>query len=498
MPYRETSASLWAQLVALKPPKTHLIAAGSVALVVAALVQLVPAGPRAAERNTVAVELSQGLPPAGAAARSVDPASPAAVEPFAAGQTADSALPDASVAVGARAADRAEGDRLGASLKPAVTPQPAVSKWREDIIRAGDNLTSVFKRLGLSDNHVYAVANGCKESKELTNLQPGETISALLDDQGNLAQLRYVRSPVESYVYEASDTGFDGEKLVLVPDKGTTFRQGTIDRSLSADAGKAGLSQEKILALANIFAWDIDFARDIKSGDRFSVLYEEHFVGDQAIGSGDILAAEFVNRGKTYRAVRYVARDGAVNYYTPDGRPMRKAFLRAPLDFMRISSNFNMRRFHPILKLTRPHRGVDYSAPRGTPVYAAGSGVVVESGFSGPNGNYVVIKHNSTYTTKYLHLNNRMVKRGQAVKQGATIGKVGATGYATGPHLHYEFLIKGVHQDPRSAKMPISEPIPKALQKQFAAQTGPLLTKLASLETVRVAAASTATTANID
>lgn len=469
MPNREASESFWARLgcllAGLRIPRAHLVAAGLVAVAIAALLTLMPSAPDDIKRNTVAIELPP-TPAADLAASPVTSASRPAMD----------------------AADAADADE----------PVAGAPQWREDVVRAGDNLTSVFKRLGLSDVDVYAVANGCEEAKELKKLQPGETISALVDANDDLIRVKYVRSPIESYIYEAEDAGFSGKKHVLVPAKEATFRQGRIDRSLAMDASRAGLSQEKILALANIFAWDIDFARDIKAGDRFGVLYEEHFVGDQAVGTGDILAAEFVNRGKTYRAVRYVAKDGTASYYTPDGRPMRKAFLRAPLDFMKVSSNFNMRRFHPILKMVRPHRGVDYSAPTGTPVYAAGNGVVVASSFSGPNGNYVVIQHNSTYTTKYLHLNNRLVKRGQRVKQGATIGKVGSTGYATGPHLHYEFLIRGVHQDPRSAKMPIAEPIPKTLQPQFAAQTKPLLAKLADFETVHLAAATTPSSENID
>ncbi len=467
MPNREASASFWTQLggflAGLRPPRAHLVAAGLVALAVAALQTLIPSTPDDIRRNTVAIELPP-TPPADLATSSVVPSEP----------------------------------RPAMAAADATEPVAYAPRWRQDIVRAGDNLTSVFKRLGLSDAHVYAVANGGVEARELKNLQPGETISALLDAEDNLTRVKYIRSPLESYIYEASDEGFSGKKHLLVPAREATFRQGRIDRSLAVDASSAGLSQKKILALANIFAWDIDFARDIKTGDRFSVLYEELLVGDQTVGTGDILAAEFVNRGKTYRAVRYVANDGTVSYYTPEGRPMRKAFLRAPLDFMRVSSNFNMHRFHPILKMTRPHRGVDYAAPTGTPVYAAGNGVVVASNFSRPNGNYVVIRHNSTYTTKYLHLSNRVVKRGQRVKQGATIGKVGSTGYATGPHLHYEFLIRGVHQDPRSAKMPIAEPIPKMLRPQFVAQTEPLLAKLAHFETVRLASATTPSSENID
>lgn len=372
------------------------------------------------------------------------------------------------------------------SGQPGLETSAPSSEWREDKVRPGDNLTSLFLRLQLDPTDALAVTDAKREAARLKNIKPGEIVAVAVDQHNRLTKVRYVRSPVESYVYVFDGAAFSGKKHVRKPDITTRFKQGIIQNSLSVDAGKAGLSQSQVMALTNIFGWDIDFARDIKSGDSFNVLHEEHFVDGKSIGAGEILAAEFTNRGKTYQAVRFVGKDGSVNYFSPDGKPMRKAFLRAPLDFMRVSSNFNMRRFHPVLKMVRPHRGVDYSAPTGTPVYAAGGGRVTASGFSGPNGNYVVIQHGARYTTKYLHLSRRNVKAGDLVKQGDTIGKVGSTGYATGSHLHYEFLIGGVHQDPRSAKMPLSEPIAEAMRGRFLAQTQPLMSQLTSL-TTRVA-----------
>lgn len=378
------------------------------------------------------------------------------------------------------------------------TQAATATLWREDSVRPGDNLTSLFKRLRLSQTDVLAVTDAGKEAAQLKNLQPGEMVAVAVDQHGDLTKVEYVRSPTESYVYEYDGASFTGEKRVRTPEVVTKFHHGIIENSLFFDATKTGLPQAQIMSIANIFAWDIDFARDIKPGDSFSVLYEEYFVDGERVGAGDILAAEFTSQGKTYQAVRFVGKEGAVSYYTPEGKPMRKAFLRAPLDFTRVSSNFNMRRFHPILKMVRPHRGVDYSAPTGTPVYAAGEGRVVNSGFTAANGNYVVIQHSAKYTTKYLHLSKRKVKVGESVKQGETIGTVGATGYATGAHLHYEFLINGAHQDPRSAKMPISEPISAALRAQFLAQTNPLVTQLASLATRTVSVNQDSSVAHID
>jgi len=223
----------------------------------------------------------------------------------------------------------------------------------------------------------------------------------------------------------------------------------------------------------------VDFALDIRKGDKFSVLYEEKYLDGEKIGTGNILVAEFTNRGNTFQAVRYEDSKGVASYFTPDGMNMRKAFLRAPLDFTRISSNFNLRRMHPIHKSIRAHRGVDYAAPRGTPIFASGEGKVIASAYSKANGNYVFIQHGQGYTTKYLHLDKRTVKRGQHVKQRQVIGTLGSTGYATGPHLHYEFLVNGVHRNPRTVSLPEAEPIDPTEKSRFVSATKTLMNRLA-------------------
>jgi murein DD-endopeptidase MepM/ murein hydrolase activator NlpD len=219
---------------------------------------------------------------------------------------------------------------------------------------------------------------------------------------------------------------------------------------------------------------------DIRKGDHFNVLYEEKFLDGEKIGAGAILAAEFTNQGHKFRAVRYTNAAGDSHYFTPDGESMRKAFLLAPVDFRRISGNFNPKRLHPIFKTVRPHRGTDYAANTGTPVWASGDGRVVAAGYTKPNGNYVFIQHGNNIQTKYLHLNKKMVKTGQRVKQKQIIGTVGSTGYATGPHLHYEFLLDGVHRNPRTIvqKLPKADSIPKAEMAQFRAQTEPMVAQL--------------------
>ena len=229
----------------------------------------------------------------------------------------------------------------------------------------------------------------------------------------------------------------------------TTYKHSTIDSNLFLASQRAGLPDNLTMRLAQIFQWDIDFVLDIRPGDEFFVLFEELYFEGEFIGYGDILAAEFVNQGKRYEAVQYVTQSGRKDYFTPDGVSMRKAFLRAPVEFSRISSRFNMRRLHPVRKTVRPHRGIDYAAPRGTPILAAGDGRINTATRNRANGRYIIINHGQQFVTKYLHLSKfgRGIKTGKKVKQGQIIGYVGSTGLATGPHLHYEFLVNGVHMN---------------------------------------------------
>jgi murein DD-endopeptidase MepM/ murein hydrolase activator NlpD len=239
-----------------------------------------------------------------------------------------------------------------------------------------------------------------------------------------------------------------------------------------------------IMQLANIFGGVIDFVQDPRKGDTIRLVYEELYLDGEKYKDGAIVAASFSNRGTTYNAFRYTDSAGDVGYYNEDGVSMRKAFLLAPVDFSRISSNFNLRRLHPIYKTTRPHRGTDYAAPRGTPVFAAGDGRVIKAGYSRANGNYVFIQHGEQYVTRYLHLNKRKVKRGQRVSQSQVIGTVGSTGAATGPHLHYEFLMNGVHRNPRTIhkKLPKAKTLPASELAMFRQAINEATLQLASLK----------------
>ncbi len=235
------------------------------------------------------------------------------------------------------------------------------------------------------------------------------------------------------------------------------------------------------MELANVFGWDIDFALDIRKGDSFTVLYEELFRNGEKIQDGDILAAEFINDGKAYRAVRYTNPQTNVSeYFTPDGKSMRKAFLRTPVNFARISSRFSVNRYHPVLHKVRSHKGVDYAAKSGTPIYAAGDGKVIFKGKKGGYGKVMIVQHGSKYTTLYAHLKtyNRKLRVGSKVKQGQTIAYVGKTGLATGPHLHYEFRVNGTHRNPLTVKLPESKPVPKRYMADFELTTTPMFAQL--------------------
>ncbi|MDA9826187.1 peptidoglycan DD-metalloendopeptidase family protein [Porticoccaceae bacterium] len=370
--------------------------------------------------------------------------------------------------------------------EPAPAPEAAENSdfdlsWKEQRVASGDNLSTLFQRAKLSPIDVYKVSSS-KAGKALRNLYPGETFRFGVNSDGLLAELHYIKSPLESHIFTYKNGSYIAEQKLRQPEVLLSYREGVIKDSLYMSGKQANLPDKLIMELANIFGWDIDFVFDIRRGDSFSLTYEDRYLEGEKLETGNIIAASFTNRGKTYQAVRYTNSKGRSNYYTPEGRSMRKAFLRTPLDIFRISSGFNLRRKHPIHKKIKAHRGVDYAAPRGTPVYSAGDGKVIAAGYSKANGNYVFVQHGQTYTTKYLHLNRKKVRKGQTVRQRQLIGTVGSTGYATGPHLHYEFLVNGVHRNPRTVKLPQSQPIAKAEKAAFLKATKSRLAKLAEYQ----------------
>jgi murein DD-endopeptidase MepM/ murein hydrolase activator NlpD len=350
--------------------------------------------------------------------------------------------------------------QVASSLPPDNTEPPAAKLpvWLHQKVKNGDTLSLIFNRAGYNDQDVYNIINQSQDGKSLERLFPGQTIAFQADDSGTLTGVRHIKSPLEIVNYLLTDAGFESQVEIRSPDQREAWRTGVINSSLFLAGEEAGLSQVMILDMANIFGGVVDFALDPRRGDTMRLVYEELYLDGEKLKDGDIIAASFTNQGETFDAFRYTDANGDTNYYNEDGVSMKKSFLMAPLDFTRISSNFNMRRLHPIYKTTRPHRGTDYAAPTGTPVYAAGDGRVIKAGYSRTNGNYAFIQHGDRYITRYLHLHKRMVNKGQRVSQSQIIGTVGSTGAATGPHLHYEFLVNGVHRNPRT----IYKDLPKA------------------------------------
>jgi len=347
-------------------------------------------------------------------------------------------------------------------------------EWKVLKVKRGDSLSVLFDRAKVKPNQLLALMKLGKATKELRRIHPGDLVKIMSNEQGELIALNY-QIDTERYLQVERE----GDKLVAGLHRHeievrNAYASGEIESSLFLASEKAGLSQNLIMELANIFGWDIDFALDIRKGDQFTVIYEERFKNGNKIKDGNILAAEFINQNKTHRALRYIDPvTGNAGYYSDEGQSLRKAFLRSPVNFSRISSRFTTKRYHPILHKFRSHKGVDYAAGRGTPVRASGDGKVIFKGRKGGYGKTIVLKHGSRYTTLYAHLNNynKKIRSGGRVKQGQVIGYVGSTGLASGPHLHYEFRVNGVHRNPLTVKFPSTSPIPKRYRDNFELST---------------------------
>lgn len=364
--------------------------------------------------------------------------------------------------------------------------------WQILQVKKGDALSALFSKAGVSQQTMLDVLALGKQAKTLTRLFPGEQLEFGLTADGQLQELRYALNHLTTLRINRDETGnFVAQELKKEVELRSQFASAEIRSNFWSAGIAAGLSEAQIMSLAGIFGWDIDFGLDIRAGDSFSVLYETQYVDGEFISNGNIVAAQFQNQGYLYQAVRHT--DGS--YYKPDGASMRQAFLRAPVSFQYVSSNFNPRRLHPVLKTVRPHNGVDYAAPVGTPIMAAGDGRVVASAYNNLNGHYVFIQHANNIVTKYLHLSKRLVAKGDKVRQSDVIGRLGGTGRVTGPHLHYEFVVDGVHRNPRTVKLPQANPLTGAEQQAFVAQAAETLAQLQTKERVLLAKASTAATA---
>ena len=361
------------------------------------------------------------------------------------------------------------------------TLTPEIEQWESVTVRSGQSLDGIFRKQGFSANTLHKIMTANGDTKQLKKIRPGDLFEFQRHEDGSLKRMRYA---IDEDRYLLID--YDGQQIVAssqARDMITeiTETSGTITSSLFLAGKKAGLSDGMVMKLANLFGWDIDFVLDIREGDRFFLLYEKVYRDGSFLRDGEIVGATFVNQGEKFQALRFNI-DGKAQYFAPDGRNMRKAFLRAPLNFAYISSNFNPKRYHPILKRVKAHNGIDYKAPKGTPVYAAGDGKVIRSDYNKFNGHHVFIQHANSIVTKYLHFTKRTVKKGQRVKQGKVIGYVGATGLAQGPHLHYEFLLNGVHRNPRTVALPKADPLGKTQLAEFRLMTAPVLSQLSRLE----------------
>lgn len=390
-------------------------------------------------------------------------------------------------------ADAAALEEIVASLTPAshlptnaaqntrtTAPIDYSSIWKEAVVTKGDNLALIFSRSGVDAGDLQQVMTLGAAVNTLKHIYPGQTLHLRTNAAGRLQELRYEESPTLGLHVRREGDNFTATSIHRIPDRQTAHASAVIDSSLFMAGQKANLPDNMIMDLAGIFGWDIDFAQDLQKGDHFTLLYDELFLDGERIGEGNILAAEFVNQGQVYRAIRYTDDEGRTDYYTPDGHSLRKAFLRTPVEFSRISSTFNLKRRHPILNRIRAHKGVDYAAPQGTLIKSTGDGRVVFRGVKGGYGNVVIIQHGSTYSTLYGHLSGfaRSVNTGTRVRQGQTIGYLGMTGLATGPHLHYEFLVNGAHHNPLTVKFPDAMPIEKRFRHDFLKQAESMMAQL--------------------
>ncbi len=346
-------------------------------------------------------------------------------------------------------------------------------------VKSGDTLSDLFDRVGLSQQELLKVLEQKEARQTLRAIQPGKQLGFLVGEDNRLQTLDYLIDPTRTLRVERDGDTFRAITVEHPLERRERFASGVIESSLFLAAQKAGLSDKTTMEIADIFGWDIDFALDIRSGDSFSVLYEELYRDGERIRSGDILAAEFTNRGRTYVAIRYTDPQGRTGYYSPDGLHMRKAFLRTPVEFSRISSRFG-KRFHPILNRMRDHKGVDYAAPTGTPIRATADGRIIHKGGKGGYGKTIILKHGKRYSTLYAHMSRygKGLRTGQTVRQGQIIGYVGQSGRATGPHLHYEFRIDGVHRNPLKVSLPRAMPIEKKYRKEFKALAAKTLARL--------------------
>jgi murein DD-endopeptidase MepM/ murein hydrolase activator NlpD len=352
--------------------------------------------------------------------------------------------------------------------------------WIKHVVRPGESLAKIFRDNDLSPQLLRRILHSGKEAKHLSTIRPEDELRIRLDPNRQFAELHIQLDPLRSVQFAATESGIRGTKVVKNTETMAAAASGIIDHTLFTSASKAGLPDTIIMKMIKIFRWDIDFALEIRPGDSFAVIYEELWADGEQVGSGDVIAAEFVNNGNAHQAIRYTNLQGKTDYYSPDGTPLKKSFFRTPVQFTRISSGFSSRRWHPVLKRTRAHKGVDYAAPSGTPIVATGDATVELRGWKGGYGRVVYLKHDRKYRTVYGHMSRfaKGLRVGDRVKQGQVIGYVGQSGLATGPHLHYELQVDGVHRNPLGVLTKGADPLPAKEMAKFHQYAKPILASL--------------------
>ena len=374
---------------------------------------------------------------------------------------------------------------------PSIAPATGSTAifWRNERVQRGDTVAELLRRMNVDDAAAAEYLRKDQAAESFRRLSVGKTVQAETDANGNLRSLRFLSNANSQIVIERDGNNFRTRALPPQLEQRMVMRTGEIKTTLFEATDEAGLPDAAATQLAEIFGGDIDFHRDLRKGDKFSVTYEVTYSNGEPVRTGRIMAAEFINQGKTYQVVYFQTDSTHGDYYTPDGKSVRKDFLRSPLEFSRVSSGFSLSRFHPVLNTWRAHKGVDYAAPTGTKVKATADGTVSFIGKQGGYGNVVMVSHQSRYSTVYGHLSrfSKGLHRGQHVGQGDIIGYVGMTGLASGPHLHYEFRIDGVQRDPLRVALPDTMPIPVSQRAAFQEATRSLTDRLSLLRNTNLA-----------
>ncbi len=395
------------------------------------------------------------------------------------------------------ASDAADSSTLELVAEPAIyTGEPLVWALEPEhetltlTIRSGDTLDQLFRKHQLDIGHLATIARLDEAGKQFRKIKPGDVFE-ITHAEGQVVRMYSALNLTSALQVEREESGYTAKLIERPIEKRKRHAYGVIENSLYESAAAAGLSDRVIMNIAGIFAWDVDFVLDIRSGDNYYVQYEEIWQDGEFVTDGEIVVAEFNNNGRSSQAIRFVDDSGRSDYFSPDGHSVRKAFLRSPVDF-RVSSSFNPNRRHPVLKTVRPHRGVDYAAPRGTPIKAAGDGKVIFRGVKSGYGRVVILQHGGNITTLYAHMSNFAAKAriGTRVRQGQTVGFVGKTGLVTGVHLHYEYRLNGVHRNPRTVKLPQADPIASEYRQRFLATAAPLLEELEQFKNTQLATAT--------